>query len=529
MNFTNLDLIIFTTYCVVIIGIGLWISREKKGIKKDSKNYFLASRALPWWAVGASLISSNISAEQFIGMSGSGFKIGLAIASYEWMSALALIVIAVVFVPIYIKQGVFTMPQFLQQRFDNRVKVIMAIFWLVVFVFINLTSILYLGALAMQSMLGLNLLPSILLLALVAMAYSIYGGLKAVAWTDVIQVILLVIGGFLVTYTALNLLGDGCFFGGVNTLFAEAPEKFNVILDKSHDYYKDLPGWGVILGGMWVANLYYWGCNQYIIQRALGAKSMGEAQKGVLFAGFLKLLLPLIVVVPGIIAFLLYQKGMLSPDNLELLSDSSDKAYPVLLTLLPQGIRGLAFAALVAAVISSLATMMNSISTIFTMDIYKSYFNKNASESNLVLTGRITAFVAICIAICVAPLLTNLDQAFQYIQEFTGFVSPGALAIFLAGFFYKRATANGALAAALSTFVFSLLFKMVFPEIPFLDRMGYVFLICLFVIWLFAIIENKKTEAKAIVFEKSMLKTSTGFKIGAIIIVVILIVLYAIF
>ncbi|MCL2291328.1 MAG: sodium/sugar symporter [Bacteroidetes bacterium] len=529
MNFSNLDLIIFIAYCVVIIGIGLWISREKKGIKKDAKNYFLASKALPWWAVGASLISSNISAEQFIGMSGSGFKIGLAIASYEWMAALALIVIAVFFVPIYIKQGIFTMPQFLQQRFDNRVKVVMAIFWLAVFVFINLTSILYLGALAMQSMLGWNLLPSILLLAFVAAAYSIYGGLKAVAWTDVIQVVLLVIGGLLVTYTALNLLGHGSFFGGVNTLFTEAPEKLNMILDKSHNYYKDLPGWGVILGGMWVANLYYWGCNQYIIQRALGAKNVSEAQKGVLFAGFLKLLLPLIVVVPGIIAFLLYEKGMLSPGNMELLSSGSDKAYPILLTLLPQGIRGLAFAALVAAIVSSLASMMNSISTIFTMDIYKSYFNKNASETNLVLTGRITAFVAICIAVCVAPLLTNLDQAFQYIQEFTGFISPGALAIFLAGFFYKRATSNGALAAALSTFVFSLLFKLILPEIPFLDRMGYVFLICCFVIWFFALIENKKTDVKTLVFDKNMFKTSTGFKIGALIIVVITIILYTIF
>jgi len=529
MNFTNLDLIIFVAYCVIIIGIGLWVSREKKGAKKDAKNYFLASKALPWWAVGASLIASNISAEQFIGMSGSGFKIGLAIASYEWMSALTLVIIAVFFIPIYIKQGVFTMPQFLQQRFDNRVKVVMAIFWLLVFVFINLTSILYLGALAMHSMFGWNLMPCILLLAFVSVAYSIYGGLKAVAWTDIIQVVLLIGGGLLVTYVALDLLGNGSFFKGVNSLFTEAPEKLDIILDKSHDYYKDLPGWGVILGGMWVANLYYWGCNQYIIQRALGAKSVREAQKGVLFAGFLKLLLPLIVVVPGIVAFLLHQKGMLSPENMELLSNSSDKAYPVLLTLLPQGVRGLAFAALAAAILSSLATMMNSISTIFTMDIYKSYFNKTASESNLVLTGRVTAFVSICIAICIAPMLTNLDQAFQYIQEFTGFISPGALAIFLAGFFYKKATANGALAAALSTFVFSLLFKLILPEIPFLDRMGYVFLICLFVIWFFALIENKKTEDKTIILNKEMFKTSTGFKIGAVIIVIVLIALYTIF
>jgi SSS family solute:Na+ symporter len=529
MNFSNLDLIIFIAYCVIIIGIGLWVSREKKGIKKDAKNYFLASKALPWWAVGASLIASNISAEQFIGMSGSGFKIGLGIASYEWMAALALIVIAVFFIPIYIKQGIFTMPQFLQYRFDNRVKVVMAVFWLLVFVFINLTSILYLGALAMHSMFGWNLLPCILMLAFVAVAYSIYGGLKAVAWTDVVQVIMLIVGGLFVTYIALNLLGNGHFFNGVSSLFSEAPEKLNMILDKSHDSYKDLPGWGVILGGMWVANLYYWGCNQYIVQRALGAKNVFEAQKGVLFAGFLKLLLPLIVVIPGIVAFLLYQKGMLSPNNLELLAHSSDKAYPVLLTLLPQGIRGLAFAALTAAILSSLATMMNSISTIFTMDIYKSYFNKNASETHLVITGRVTALIAMLIAVCVAPMLTNLDQAFQYIQEFTGFISPGALAIFLTGFFYKRATANGALAAALSTFIFSLLFKLILPNVPFLDRMGYVFLICLFIIWIFALIENKKTEHKTSVLNKELFKTTIGFKIGALIIVIIVAVLYIIF
>ena len=521
MVFSTIDSIVFILYGVVIIGIGLYVSRQPKGIEKNANDYFLASKSLPWWAVGASLIAANISAEQFIGMSGSGFKIGLGIATYEWMSALTLVIIALFFIPIYLKKGVFTMPQFLEQRFDKRVKVVMAIFWLAVFVFINLTSILYLGALAVHNMFGITLFWSVIFLALFAMVYSIYGGLKAVAWTDVVQVFFLVGGGLVVTWVALSTLGDGSFLSGVKTIFDQAPEKFDLILDKSHPSYIDLPGIGVLIGGMWVANLYYWGCNQYIIQRALAAKNVHEAQKGLIFAGFLKLLLPLIVVIPGIAAFLLAQKGIITIDK-------PDHAYPVLLNMIPQGVRGLAFAALVAAILSSLASMMNSISTIFTMDIYKTYFSINATEKRLVNVGRISAVLAMVIAVLIAPLLTNLDQAFQYIQEFTGFISPGALAIFLTGFFYKKATANGALASALGTFVFSALFKFLLPEVPFLDRMGYVFLISLFIIWLFAKIENKPESPKVIQLEKSMFSTSKGFKWGAAIIVIILIVLYAI-
>lgn len=520
MMFSAIDSIFFILYGVVIIGLGLFVSRQPKGIEKNANDYFLASKSLPWWAVGASLIAANISAEQFIGMSGSGFKIGLGIATYEWMSAVTLVIIAIFFIPIYLKKGVFTMPQFLEQRFDKRVKVVMAIFWLAVFVFINLTSILYLGALAVHNMFGISLFWSVIFLALFAMVYSIYGGLKAVALTDVVQVIFLVGGGLVVTWVALSKLGDGSFLTGAKTLFDQAPDKFDLILDKSHPSYIDLPGIGVLIGGMWVANLYYWGCNQYIIQRALAAKSVHEAQKGLIFAGFLKLLLPLIVVIPGIAAFLLAQKGVITIDK-------PDNAYPVLLSMIPAGLRGLAFAALVAAILSSLASMMNSISTIFTMDIYKTYLSNNASEKRLVNVGRITAILAMVIAVAIAPLLTNLDQAFQYIQEFTGFISPGALAIFLTGFFYKKATANGALASALGTFVFSALFKFVLPNVPFLDRMGYVFLICLFIIWLFAKIENKPESPKVIQLDKTMFTTSKGFKWGAVIIIIILIILYA--
>lgn len=523
MNFSLIDILVFVLYGIIVIGIGLWVSREKKGKTKNATDYFLASKALPWWAVGASLIAANISAEQFIGMSGSGFKIGLGIASYEWMAALTLIIVAVFFLPIYLKRGIYTMPQFLEQRFDNRVKTVMAIFWLLVFVFVNLTSILYLGALAVHNMFGTSLIWSIIALALFAVAYSIYGGLKAVAWTDVIQVVFLIGGGLVTTYFAFTKLGDGSFTTGLHALFDNAyPEKFDMILDKNHESYKDLPGLGVILGGMWVANLYYWGCNQYIIQRALASKGLPEAQKGLLFAAFLKLFIPILVVVPGIIAFVMAQKGMIEIGK-------PDDAYPVLLSMIPQGIRGIAFAALVAAIISSLASMMNSISTIFTMDIYKSYFNKEATDKRLVFVGRISALTAVVIAVIISPLLSNLDQAFQFIQEFTGFVSPGALAIFLAGFFYKKATSNGALAAALSTFVFSVLFKFLMPNLPFMDRMGIVFLLCLFIIWIFAQIEKPQISKDTFILDKNLFKTTTGFRIGSVIVIILLIIAYAVF
>lgn len=530
MTFSIIDYIVFTGYCLIIVGLGLFISTRKKRGETNSNDYFLAGRALPWWAIGASLIASNISAEQFIGMSGSGYAIGLAIASYEWMAALALLIVAVFFLPIFLKKKIFTMPQFLEARFDKRVKTVMALFWLIVFVFVNLTSILYLGALAMEKVMGVRMIYGILGLAIFAAIYSIYGGLKAVAWTDVVQVIFLIGGGLLTTYFALNYLGgNNGFFEGFRQLLAKAPERFDMILEKgtlmisdgkggTKDAYLDLPGISVLIGGLWVANLYYWGCNQYIIQRALAAKSVREAQKGLAFAAYLKILMPLIVVIPGIAAFAL---------NADI--TKSDEAYPWLLhNFVPSGVKGLAFAALAAAIVSSLASMINSISTIFTMDVYREYFHKKASERQLVKTGRIVSTLALLIAVLIAPMLSNIDQAFQYIQEFTGFVSPGALAIFLTGFFYKKATSNGALAAAIGTFVFSLIFKISFPTLPFLDRMGIVFLLCIGLIWIFALLEGNRVQTRAITIHKSQFHTDRVFKIASIGIIIILVFLYAI-
>jgi SSS family solute:Na+ symporter len=517
MKFSAVDYFVFIGYIVFIISLGLWVSREKKGHKKDSSDYFLASKSLPWWAIGASLIAANISAEQFIGMSGSGYVIGLGIATYEWTAAIALIVIAKFFLPIFLKEGIYTMPQLLEIRYDRRVRTGLAVFWLLLYIFVNLTSVLYLGALALRTIMGISLYHGILGLALFSALYTIYGGLKAVAWTDVVQVAILIAGGLVTTFFALNAVSGGeGVLAGFGDLIRQVPEKFDMILDKSNPNYKELPGLGVLLGGMWMAHFFYWGCNQYITQRALAAKSIKEAQHGLMFAGYLKILTPLIVVVPGIVAFAL-KADIAKPDE----------AYPWLLnSFIPIGFKGLVFAALIAAIVSSLSSMVNSTATIFSMDIYKQLIKKDASESQLVLTGRIASAVALLIAVLIAPSLSSLEQAFQFIQEFTGFISPGIFAIFIFGLFWKKATANSALWAALLTIPLSLGIKAFIPGMPFLNRMGVVFLILSAIVIGITLIESKGDDAKAIKVEKGLFHTDNIFNIGAIGIFAILAVIY---
>lgn len=541
-----LDLIVFIGYCMLIIGMGLFVSREKKGHVKNSSDYFLASKALPWWAVGASLIASNISAEQFIGMSGSGFAMGLAISTYEWMAAATLLVVAIFFLPVYFKKGIYTMPGFLLDRYDTRVRTTMAVFWLLLYVFVNLTSVLYLGALSLNTILDVPMVWGIVGLAAFAMLYSIYGGLKAVAWTDVIQVVFLVAGGLATTYIALQMVGSGDAWEGLSLLRKEVPGHFTMIFSKGEmmipdgsggvkDAYLDLPGISVLIGGMWITNLSYWGFNQYITQRALAAKSLDEAQKGMIFAGFLKLLMPLIVVIPGIAAYVIVENGI-DIGFMDSMKDpatsliKSDRAYPTLLQLLPVGLKGLAFAALTAAIVSSLASMANSTSTIFTMDIYNKYIGKGASESKQVKVGRITALVAFALASLVAPALGALDQAFQFIQEYTGFISPGVFAIFFFGVFWKKTTSNAALVGAALSIPLSVVLKIAFPGLPFIDRMGVVFLILAILMITISLVEGKgKDHPNSIDVNKELFKTSTSFKIGAILIAGITAALYIIF
>jgi SSS family solute:Na+ symporter len=516
MHLETLDFTVVAIYAATLLFIAQWVSREKAGHQKDTKDYFLAGRALPWWAIGASLIAANISAEQIIGMSGQGFVVGMAIASYEWMAALTLVIVGKFLLPVFLKHEIYTMPQFLEQRYDHRVRIVLAIFWLGVYVLINLTAILWLGALAINTITGLDLNYAVILLAAFAAAYSLYGGLKAVALTDIIQVVLLVMGGLMIAYISMNKISDGAgALVGFSMVLEQLPEKFDMILSKDSPHYMSLPGISVVVGGMWIMNLSYWGFNQYIIQRALAAKNSREAQKGIAFAAFLKMLMPILVVLPGIAAVIL------TPDL-----GAPDKAYPEVMKLLPVGIKGLVFAALIAAIVSSLASMMNSISTIFTMDIV-AHHGKH-SEQQLVTIGRATSFTALVIAVIVArPLLGKFESAFQYIQDFTGFFTPGVVAIFLLAFFWKRTTANGALAAAIGSFVFSLVCFFAWKTLPFMDRVGLAFIVAVALGMLVSQLEGKGDHPKAIDYAAVDTSTSNGFNLASLAIVLMLTALYA--
>ncbi|MBP1677820.1 MAG: sglT 2 [Bacteroidetes bacterium] len=526
-GFQTIDFVIFAVYIVMIVALGLFLSRKKDGKEKDSKDYFLAGNTLTWWAVGSSLIAANISAEQFIGMSGSGYRIGLSIAAYELMAAVTLIVVAKFLLPIMIEKKIYTMPQFLTERYNKGVGLSFSIFWLLLYVFVNLTSVAWLGALAIKQILGIETIQllgtsfpfldvCIVFLFLVAGIYSIYGGLASVAWTDVLQVFFLVGGGLVTAYFALDAVAGGSgAWDGFKIVYDYAKAipgdtHFNLIVDRSSnaDAFKDLPGMAAIVGGVWLTNIGYWGFNQYITQKGLAAKNLNEAKKGLIFAAFLKILIPFIVVVPGITAFVLFsaQNGDssmipgLHTNFFELHGSiaKADDAYPWLIrNFAPVGIRGLAFAALVAAIISSLASMFNSTSTIFTMDIYKSYINKKASEKQLVKVGRIVALLSLVIAaIAVKPLLGGLDQAFQYIQEYSGFIYPGLVVVFGLGLLWKRASGNAAIWTSIMTIPMGVLFKFGFPDMPFQFRMGYIFIVLLAIFVTITFVDKKRQKAE---------------------------------
>ena len=553
------DYIVFLFYFIIVSAYGFWIYYKKKSATSDSKDYFLAEGSLTWWAIGASLIASNISAEQMIGMSGSGFKLGLAISAYEWMAAATLIVVAIFFMPVYLKNKIFTMPQFLSQRYNEKVAMIMAVFWLMLYIIVNLMSILYLGALAISGISGLNIAMCIFALAIFAIFITL-GGMKVIGYTDVIQVFFLILGGLVATYLALNLISDQQgIVKGFAILTDGASEHFNLIFEKDDPAYMDLPGLSVLVGGMWIANLSYWGCNQYITQRALGA-SLPVARAGLLFAAFLKMLMPLIVVIPGIAVYYIVKQdvGGISAANLLTSSGVEDpnKAYPALLGLLPVGLKGLSFAALTAAIVASLAGKANSIATIFTYDIYIKAFDKNASEKKMVNIGKITVVVSMLIAVLLSLAVGNAlmgegKQGFQYIQEYTGFVSPGIFAMFLLGFFWKKTTSNAALFATIGGFLMSVFLKFlpgfvdlsplysvgwavanssgVF-EIPFMDRMSIVFLFCIIGMYLISIYETKRgVVTKGLEIDAKMFKVSTPFAVGSLIIVTLIVALYAAF
>ena len=548
------DYIVFLFYFLIVAIYGYWVYNKKKSLTADSKDYFLAEGSLTWWAIGASLIASNISAEQFIGMSGSGFKMGLAIAAYEWMAAITLIIVGVFFIPVYLKNKIYTMPQFLNQRSNSTVSIVMAVFWLLLYVVVNLTSILYLGALAVSSISGLNFTFCIYALAVFAIIITL-GGMKVIGFTDVIQVFFLILGGLATTYIALNLVSD--HFGaegalkGLGLMYDHAPDHFEMIFSKDNENYLDLPGISVLIGGLWIVNLNYWGCNQYITQRALGA-DLKTARGGLLFAAGLKLLMPVIVVLPGIAAYILYKEGYFQEEMIQDGSVNPDHAYPVLLNLLPTGLKGLSFAALTAAVVASLAGKANSIATIFSLDVYKKIFNTEASERKLVNVGKATIIISMFLAILISPHL-GIDKkgGFQYIQEYTGFVSPGIFAMFILGFFWKKATSSAAMFATVGGFILSVLFKFLpnivnlsflhpfgfavkntegVYEIPFIDRMGFVFIICILAMYIISILENRAgVVPKGLEVDTKMFRVHSGFAVGAILIIGVVTALYLLF
>ena len=546
------DYIVFFIYFIIVSTYGWYVYKKKK--HEDSKDYFLAKDSLTWWAIGASLIASNISAEQFIGMSGSGFTMGLAIAAYEWLAAITLLIVAVFFIPIYLKNKIYTMPQFLKTRYNDTVAMIMAVFWLLLYVVVNLTSILFLGALAISSISGLDF--GLCMIALAGFAVIItLGGMNVIGYTDVIQVVFLILGGLVTTYLALDLVaehyGSSGALNGFNLMTENSADHFKMIFKKDDPYYMDLPGLAILVGGMWIVNLNYWGCNQYITQRALGA-DLQTARSGILFAAFLKLLMPVIVVLPGIAAFVLYKEGVFTTEMTLNGEVVGDRAYPVLLNLLPVGLKGLSFAALTAAVVASLAGKANSIATIFTLDIYKKIINPSAGEQKQVQVGRWVIVISMIMAVAIAPYL-GIDKkgGFQYIQEYTGFVSPGIFAMFILGFFWKKTTSNAALFATIGGFILSVLFKIspnyvdleflhasgyaipnaegVF-EIPFIDRMGFVFVICVVFMYIISMYENRNgVITDGLEIDKSMFRPTAAFTVGALIVIGFVVAMYSIY
>jgi SSS family solute:Na+ symporter len=515
----RLDILIFIVYGLVIIAVGNLLARSKNS-GQNSSDYFFASKSLPWFLVGSSIIAANISAEQFIGMSGSGFAIGLGIATYEWIAAIILIVVAKFFLPVFINKRIFTMPQFLALRYDTRIKTIMAIFWISLFVFVNLTSILYLGALTLKTIFGIKLIYGIIGLATFSLLYTIINGLKAIASTDIIQVFFLLVGGLVTTWYAVNQVGGNSgIIHGFETMFTEIPDKFHMIIKKSDPNYFYLPGIRAIFGGIWIAGIYYFGANQYIIQKAFGAKSLREAQKGMVFAAYLKLILPFVVVIPGIAAF------ALSADI-----GKPDEAYPWLLeTIVPAGMKGLIFAALIAAIVSSFSAIINSTSTIFTMDLYKPYFNRNASEKNLVTVGRISGIIAMVIAVICAPLLGSIDQAFQFIQEYTGMISPGITAIFVLGLFWKKTTSTAALWGCILSIPLSAAIKFIIPGMPFLDQMAITFLGISGIMVIISLLEKSKNRGPGLELSRNIFKTDRVFNVLSIVVIIIFSAIYIIF
>lgn len=507
-----IDFVILLIYIIMLVSLGVILSYNRESKTKNTTDYFLAGNTLTWWAVGASLIAANISTEQFIGMVGTGYADGIAIAAYEVMAAVTLVIIGKFLLPVMMSRGVFTIPQFLRQRYTSGVGLAFSIFWLFLFIFVNLTSVAWLGALAFEQIMGLQgftvvisgitismRMIIVLILFIIAGIYSINGGMTSVAWTDVVQTTFIIGGGLATAYFAVRALSgdEGTFTGGCENLYmalqnAEFTQDthFHLIIQQSHNTpaYMNVPGIAAIVGGIWLTNISYWAFNQYIIQKGLAAQNVREAQKGMFFAAILKIAMPLIVIIPGLCVYYIIQQD----DQLTL--HGADNAYAWLIrNQIPTGIKGLAITALAASIISSLGSMINSTSTIFTIDIYRRHIKPDASDKRLVAVGRISAFVALLMAlVAVNPLLGGIDQAFQYIQEYSAFIYPGITIVCGMGLLWKRASTSAAIWTAILTIPLGVIFKILLPNMAFLMRAGYIFIILLVLFVTISLLDHKR-------------------------------------
>ncbi|MCF8285612.1 MAG: sodium/solute symporter [Chitinophagaceae bacterium] len=556
------DYIVFVLYFILISSYGIWIYRKKNTNTTNTKDFFLAEGQLTWWAIGASLIASNISAEQFIGMSGNGFRLGLAISVYEWLAAVSLVVVAIFFMPVYLKNKIYTMPQFLKTRYNETVAMIMAIFWLFLYIFVNLTSILYLGAIAINNLSGGTHFHLIMIGLAVFALFITLGGMKVIGYTDVFQVLVLTVGGLITSYIALTVVSEQFGMGknmvaGFQHLMQAAPDHFKMIFDKPGpgatqkeiEDYSSLPGMAMMVAGIWVAHLNYWGCNQYITQRALGA-DLKTARTGILFAAFLKLMMPILVVVPGIAAYVLYQNGGLQTQMMTNGVLNQDNAYSAVVGFLPVGLKGLSMAALTAAIVASLAGKANSISTIYSLDIYKKYINKDASDKKIVTTGRVIIILSLLIAIIINwkdTLGIGGKGGFEFIQKYTGYISPAIFPVFLLGFFWKKATSRAAISGIFLGVVLSIVFDKFLPgwmgndtllytayptasgsfEIPYLIQMGWVFCFTTLAIIIVSLLDVKgQKHENDITEDQGQFKLSNAHLAMAMLVLGVVIALY---
>ncbi|MFY7978495.1 MAG: sodium:solute symporter family transporter [Sediminibacterium sp.] len=556
------DYIVFILYFILISSYGIWIYRKKNSNTTNTKDFFLAEGQLTWWAIGASLIASNISAEQFIGMSGNGFRLGLAISVYEWLAAVSLVVVAIFFMPVYLKNKIYTMPQFLKTRYNETVAMIMAIFWLFLYIFVNLTSILYLGAIAINNLSGGTHFHLIMIGLAVFALFITLGGMKVIGYTDVFQVLVLTVGGLITSYIALTVVSEQFGMGknmvaGFQHLMQAAPDHFKMIFEKPGpgatqkeiEDYSSLPGMAMMVAGIWVAHLNYWGCNQYITQRALGA-DLKTARTGILFAAFLKLMMPILVVIPGIAAYVLYQNGGLQTQMMTNGVLNQDNAYSAVVGFLPVGLKGLSMAALTAAIVASLAGKANSISTIYSLDIYKKYINKDASDKKIVTTGRVIIILSLVIAIIINwkdTLGIGGKGGFEFIQKYTGYISPAIFPVFLLGFFWKKATSKAAITGIFLGVVLSIVFDKFLPgwmgndtllytayptasgsfEIPYLIQMGWVFCFTTLAIILVSLLDVKgQKHENDITEDEGQFKLSNAHLAMAMLVLGVVIALY---